>query len=310
MSARVTVSLEDLLKCRADARGFSLTPRQPVGSLLAGRHASRLRGRGLSFEELRSYRQGDDIRLMDWKATARLRSPHLRVYSEERERPVLMLVDQRQPMFFGSQVAMKSVVAAELAAIGVWRSLSSGDRVGGLVFNETEIAEVRPHRSQSRVLHFLHQLVRLNQKLASKIPSDQNPSNRSPVTLNQVLENASRIARHDHLVILVSDLDGADEETSRLVTRIAAHNDVLVVAVYDPLGIRMNGAPGMIASDGGTNFEIPDRASFPDEFQHAFGEVLSHWRDVFRSLRIPLMPLTTARPVAEQIRALFGNTAS
>ncbi|WDQ17840.1 DUF58 domain-containing protein [Rhodopirellula sp. P2] len=307
MPARVTVTFQDLLQCKADARGFSLLPRQPVGSLLAGRHASRLRGRGLSFEELRQYRQGDDIRQMDWKATARLRSPHIRVYSEERERPVLMLVDQRTPMFFGSQRAMKSVAAAELAAMGAWRSLASGDRVGGLVFNETEIAEVRPHRSQTRVLHLLHQIVRLNQNLAE--PSASRPPPASPITLNQVLENASRIARHDHLVILVSDLDGADEETSRLVTRIAAHNDVLVTAVYDPLGIRLSGAPGMLASHAGRTWEIPDHASFPEDFQAAFGQLLSHWRSVFRSLRIPLMPLSTAKPVAEQIRVLFGNTA-
>ncbi|EGF29941.1 DUF58 domain-containing protein [Rhodopirellula baltica] len=309
MSARVTVTFQDLLQCKADARGFSLLPRQPVGSLLAGRHASRLRGRGLSFEELRQYRQGDDIRQMDWKATARLRSPHIRVYSEERERPVLMLIDQRTPMFFGSQRAMKSVAAAELAAMGAWRSLASGDRVGGLVFNETEIAEVRPHRSQTRVLHLLHQIVRLNQELAAPSPSPTTPSDAAPITLNQVLENASRIARHDHLVILISDLDGADEETSRLVTRIAAHNDVLVTAVYDPLGIRLTGAPDMLASHGGRTWEIPDHNSFPEDFQAAFGQVLSHWRSVFRSLQIPLMPLSTATPVAEQIRVLFGNTA-
>ncbi|MEP3927489.1 DUF58 domain-containing protein [Rhodopirellula bahusiensis] len=309
MSARVTVTFQDLLQCKADARGFSLQPRQPVGSLLAGRHASRLRGRGLSFEELRQYRQGDDIRQMDWKATARLRSPHIRVYSEERERPALLLIDQRTPMFFGSQRAMKSVAAAELAAIGAWRSLASGDRVGGLIFNDTEIAEVRPHRSQTRVLNLLHQIVRLNQELAVPTASSASPPSSSAVTLNHVLENASRIARHDHLVILISDLDGADEETTRLVTRIAAHNDILVTAVYDPLGIRLTGAPGMLASHRGRTWELPDRASIPEDFQEAFGKVLTRWRSVFRSLQIPLMPLSTARPVAEQIRVLFGNTA-
>ena len=78
----------------------------------------RLRGRGLSFEELRHYQPGDDVRLIDWRATARRGSAHVRVYNEERERPVLVVVDQRFPMFFGSRRAMKSVVAAELAALG------------------------------------------------------------------------------------------------------------------------------------------------------------------------------------------------
>ena len=70
MGAHVTISLEELIQLKADARGFSFLPRQPVHSLLAGRHTSRLRGRGLAFEELRHYASGDDIRTIDWKATA------------------------------------------------------------------------------------------------------------------------------------------------------------------------------------------------------------------------------------------------
>ena len=117
MPAQVTTTLDSLLRLKSEARGFSFLPRQPVSSLLAGRHASRLRGRGLAFEELRHYNQGDDVRTIDWKATARLRSPQVRVYSEERERPVLLVVDQRRPMFFGSRRAMKSVAAAEITAL-------------------------------------------------------------------------------------------------------------------------------------------------------------------------------------------------
>ena len=89
--------------------------------MLHGRHASRLRGRGHNFEELRGYVSGDDIRNVDWKATARSGEPHIRVYIEERDRPVLLLIDQRHNMFFGTRRAMKSVVAAEAAALAAWR---------------------------------------------------------------------------------------------------------------------------------------------------------------------------------------------
>ena len=111
----VYVGLDDLIALEYRGRKVSFLPRQPVHSLLAGRHASRLRGRGLNFEELRHYVEGDDTRTIDWLATARLRSPYVRVYSEERDRPVLLLVDQRSAMFFGSRRAMKSVAAAEAA---------------------------------------------------------------------------------------------------------------------------------------------------------------------------------------------------
>ena len=132
----VYATLVDLVALQYKARGFSFLPRQPIHSLLAGRHASRLRGRGLNFEEIRRYLPGDDIRQIDWKVTARTRKTHSRVYTEERERTVLLLVDQRLTMFFGSVRDMKSVTAAETAALAAWHVLAQKDRVGTLVFND------------------------------------------------------------------------------------------------------------------------------------------------------------------------------
>ncbi|MBI4862590.1 MAG: DUF58 domain-containing protein [Candidatus Riflebacteria bacterium] len=329
-------TLEALVRLKGEARGFSLLPRQPVASLLSGRHGSRLRGRGLAFEELRHYVCGDDVRSIDWKATARLRSPHVRVYSEERERPVLLVVDQRRAMFFGSRRAMKSVTAAEVAALGAWRALAAGDRVGGIVFGDDEIVEVPPHRSQVRVLRLFYELVRLNQTLArvassaaepggivshggpfaSLVPPPEPPpgspsgrarvSSLARVTLDLALEAALRRADHDHLVVLVSDLTGADDETQRLITLLAAHNDVLVVAIYDPLGGSLRGRPGMVATDGGATFAIPPGAAFAASFEQVFEAVVDRWRVIFRALRVPVIPLSTAVPPAEQLRGLFG----
>jgi uncharacterized protein (DUF58 family) len=301
MSAHVTISLEELVKLKADARGFSFLPRQPVSSLLAGRHASRLRGRGLAFEELRPYAAGDDVRTMDWKATARLRAPHVRIYSEERERAVVLVVDQRTSMFFGSQRAMKSVAAAELAALGAWRGLAAGDRVGGIVFNERELVDLRPHRSPTQVLRILHEVVRLNQALAAPDPPAGN------VTLNDALAAALRRAKHDHLVVVISDLAGADDDTQRLATRIAAHNDMLVAGIYDPLGATLRTRPGMFAAVGGKTVALPHSPDFPAAFARTFADVLDRWTEIFRALQVPVLPITTAAPAADQLRDLFGR---
>lgn len=309
MKARVTVTLEELIRLQADARGFSFLPKQPVHSLLSGRHASRLRGRGLAFEELRHYAQGDDIRTIDWRATARLRSPHVRVYSEERERPVLLLVDQRRPMFFGSRRTMKSVAAAEVAALAAWRTLRVGDRIGGIVFNEEEIVDLKPQRNQTTALRLLHEIVRMNERLAEA--GSETASVRSAVvTVNQILEAAVRRAKHDHLVVIISDLDGANEETRRLATRLAAHNDVLMVAVYDPLGASLQNQPGMIASTPEGAISLPAGSGFRDAFREAFSNRLDHWRDIFQALQVPVIPISTATPPAEQLRELFGQKLS
>ncbi len=304
MPAHITIDIDDLVMLKADARSFSFLPRQPVHSLLAGRHASRLRGRGLSFRELRHYQQGDDIRTIDWKATARLRSPYVRTYDEERERPVLFVVDQRSPMFFGSRRAMKSVAAAEATALGAWRTLDAGDRVGGVVFNESEVVLVRPHRSQTRVLHLLQEVVRLNHRLAAADPPVGS------ITINDVLERVLQCAKHDHLVVLVSDLDGANERTRELATRLAAHNDILVVAVYDPLGASLVGDADMLANDRGEIIEIPRDRKFAEAFRQSFQRRLDEWTKIFHTIKVPVLPISTSDPVSDQIRELFGHRVS
>src|SRR3954467_13865233 len=122
----VYVSLDDLLALEYRGRKVSFLPQQPVRSLLSGRFASRMRGRGLNFEEIRDYRPGDDVRSIDWKGTARLQKPHIRVFNEERDRQALLVVDQRLPMFFGSQRRWQSVTAAATPAIRRWGIFGPG----------------------------------------------------------------------------------------------------------------------------------------------------------------------------------------
>ena len=170
----VYVTLDELAGLEHRARGFSFLPRQPIHSLLTGRHGSRMRGRGLNFEELRGYLPGDDPRTIDWKVTARTGKPHVRVFTEERDRPGIVVVDQRKSMFFGSRLMMKSVTAAHVAALGAWRLFAGGDRVGAFVFNDETIEEIRPHRSRNAVMRILGEIVRQNHALAadSTVPGD------------------------------------------------------------------------------------------------------------------------------------------
>src|SRR5262249_25753930 len=158
---------------------------------LVGRHASRLRGRGPDFEELRHYVEGDDTRTIDWPATARLGSAYVRVFTEERDRSVLLLVDQRLSMFFGSRRAVKSVGAAEAAALAAWRVTSLGDRVGSIVFSESDIVEIRPRAREGAVMQILDAVVRQNRTLRA---TDDRPAD--PRLLNEALQRAAQLANH------------------------------------------------------------------------------------------------------------------
>jgi uncharacterized protein (DUF58 family) len=297
------VTLADLLRLEHQARGFSFLPRQPVHSLLSGRHGARVRGRGLDFEELRCYQPGDDVRTMDWKVTARARKPFVRVYVEERDRPLLLVVDQRQGMFFGSQRAMKSVVAAEAAALGAWRALSHGDRVGAVVFDDEDTVELRPRRSRTVVLHALQAIVDKNQALSSSGRPTARPSQ-----LNEVLARAARLATHDHLVVILSDFDGADGETRRLVSRMVQHNDVVAGLVLDPLARELPVDQGrLVVGDGELQVELDlgqgrVRRQLLDAGESRLAPILA-WQ---RELGVPVLPLSTAEDSAAQVRRLLG----
>jgi uncharacterized protein (DUF58 family) len=299
----VYVTLEELIALRYKARGFSFLPRQPVRSLLAGRHASRMRGRGLNFEEIRAYLPGDDIRSIDWRVTARTRKPHTRVFTEERDRPALLLVDQRVSMFFGTQVAMKSVTAAQVAALAAWRVVDSGDRVGALVFNDTEIVEVKPQRSRRTVMHILEEIVRMNGALhaGGGIPDE-------PGMLNRVLHSAERMAGHDFAVFVLSDFWGVDDDTQKHITRIARHNDLVCALVHDPSAMKLPATGRLVVSDGELQMEL----DLAEGRTHRALEAYSNDR-LQRALRwtnelgVPVVPVNNVDDPVEQIRRLLGG---
>ena len=299
----VYVTLEELTVLQYKARGFSFLPRQPVHSILAGRHASRMRGRGLNFEEIRGYLPGDDPRTIDWKVTARTREPHVRVYTEERDRPALVVVDQRIGMFFGSVAAMKSVVAAQVAALGAWRVFHSGDRIGALLFNDTHVAEFRPHRSRRAVLRILGTLVEMNRELRADLNVQPDPG-----MLNRALDGARKLAKHDYLVVVISDFDGLDGETRRLMALLARHNDVIAVPVSDPLSKELPERGRLVVSDGALQLELDTakggvRRKLLEMSERRLNSVMTWWEE----LRIPVAPLSTQRDPVDQIRELLGQ---
>ena len=289
------------MRIRFRARDFSFQPRQPVTSVLSGRYGSRLRGRGLDFEELRRYQPGDDVRTMDWRVTARTRSPHVRVFSEEKDRAVLLVVDQRLNMFFGTRDRLKSVTAAELAALGGWRALDVGDRIGAVLFNDERLVELRPERSEKSQMAILHGLIGMNHAL--RADSRVTPA---PDMLNRALERALRLAPHDVLVVIVSDFFGVDARTERLTARIAAHNDILGVLVHDPMRVEP-AAELLRVGDGSRQAEIDLRDARLRE--RLVADYLDEQRRITRFLRrlsAPLLMVSNEGDVIEQVRRLLG----
>ena len=302
LDAGVYVDLEQLIALEQKGRKVSLLPRQPVHSLLSGRYASRMRGRGLNFEEIRDYRSGDDVRSIDWKVTARLQSPHVRVFNEERDRQGVLVVDQRLSMFFGTRRAMKSVTAAEIAAVVAWRILSVGDRVGGIVFNDRSIEEVRPQRSRRIVLQYLTKLAEQNQALGVG-----RGITRDATMLNRAVDRIRRVAPHDATVVIFSDFDGADETTRHAIAALAAHNTVIAVLIHDPSQSELPAAGRMTVTDG--ELQIALDVAHGSTRQNILDMSKTRLRSVFewtRDFGVPVLPLSTAEEPVNQLHHLLG----
>ncbi|MFN3239865.1 MAG: DUF58 domain-containing protein, partial [Pseudomonadales bacterium] len=238
------------------------------------------------------YEPGDDVRTIDWRVTARTQEPHTKLFQEERERPVMFLVDQSGSMFFGSKLRFKSVLAAELAAVLAWSCLNHGDRVGGMVFNNAEHREVRPRRNKHSVLRLLNEMNEFNHRLTKDSARDQTSK------LSDALLNIRRIARHGYTVIIISDFTQFDETAALHLTQLARHNDVLGIMVSDPLESHLP-APDLYTITNGTerveiNTAAKDhRVAYRDHHTARLKTV----SQAFARVKSPLLNISTADEV-------------
>ncbi|MDH2080650.1 DUF58 domain-containing protein [Pseudomonas atacamensis] len=301
----VYVSLAQLMALEFKARDLSFLARQPQGSILAGNHASRLRGRGLNFDELRRYQPGDDLRHLDWRASLRTGKPVVRTFTEERDRPALIVVDQRMSMFFGSQRSFKSAVAAELAALAAWMVFHAGDRVGGLVFNDQRIDSIAPLRSRKRVEALLSRVVQQNRALNAG-----NPDAEDEDQLDKALQRCLGVAGHDHLICIVSDFAGAGERTLQLMRQLSAHNDVIALQVYDPLALKLPNNGRLLVTQGELQVELAiEKRNVHQPLGDFLGGRLKDVATLLRRSQVPLMMISTAEDAHGQLRAELGKSA-
>ena len=299
----VYVSLAQLMALEFKARALSFVARQPHGSILSGNHASRLRGRGLNFDELRRYQPGDDLRHLDWRASLRTGKPVVRTFTEERDRPALIVVDQRMSMFFGSSRSFKSATAAELGALAAWMVFNAGDRVGALVFNDQRIDSIAPLRSRKRVEALCSKIARQNQELNATQPDCEDADQ-----LDKVLQHCLAIAGHDHLICLISDFAGAGPHTLQLLRQLAVHNDVIAMQVYDPLALDLPDTGRLLVTQGQLQVELAVQHA---HVRQPLGDFLSgRFKDIASLLRrsqVPLMMFSTALDAHSQLRTELGK---
>lgn len=299
MRGRTHIELQELLGLRHYVQHIELFSTPLQRSTLLGLHRSRLRGRGMNFDQVRAYQSGDDSRSIDWRVTARTGEVHTKVFHEERERPTFIIAEQSLHLFFASTGCFKSVLAAQVASIFAWASLQHNDRVGGLVFDDNSVTHTPAHRNQHSVLHFIQALANANQRL--QLPITQELSN----PLLEALQQAHRLTRTGSLIILICNERHLNDESSPLLRRLATQAELILLPISDPL-------EHALPSIGPAQFALAQSSISIDthnpilrqQWQDKGAAYQAAWQSLAQQLGAPLLPLSTQQGALQQLQAI------
>ncbi|WP_348674652.1 DUF58 domain-containing protein [uncultured Abyssibacter sp.] len=292
------IDLDALIELRRQAGALDLSSRPRVMTDLAGAHASGFRGRGMEFDDYRVYQPGDDLRAMDWRVTARTGTPHIRLYHEERERPVILCVDLRPAMWFATRGRFKSVCAAQAAALCAWAALENRDRVGGLCFDGDSHVEVRPG-SRRQLLHWLHALSTRNAQ----------PGQARPDAFAQLLRRLLRTARPGALVGLFSDFRGLGAMEAALLRKLGQRVELILGFAVDPIEWELPpaGRYPLIDADGQIAWIDTSQRTHRQRWTEQYRTRREAAESAARTCRAHWVELRTDRDPVESLSAALGR---
>jgi len=298
----VRVTQAGLIRLNAPARAIALDVLR-VNSLQTGAYVSHFRGRGMEFDESRPYQPGDDPRSIDWRVTARSTTAYTKLFREERERPVLVMVDLRSNMHFATRGCFKSVNAARAAALLAWAAHHRGDRLGGLIFGDGTHRELKPRLGRQAALRFVHQLVE---------HPDWSPDNAGSVdrekTLTRAMSALRRVARPGSLVVILSDFQGLERAAQSYLSSVARHSEVLAVYLNDPLekALPPPGRYRLVTGDEELAIDT-HAAAARREYADAFNARFKSFGEFCNRYGVHLMPLSTDQDPVTALQTALGR---
>jgi len=301
-NSNIFLSLEDLLKFEWLSSVLNLRAgKQRSNSVLAGRYASRLRGRGLDFEEARPYVIGDDIRNIDWNVTAKTGKTHTKVFTEEKEKPAFIFVDQSPTMGFGSKNKTKAVIAGELASLIAHKIKKSGDRIGGMVYSGDNYDLITPKRDSKNIIYFLQKVVEANQNIYKSKEFDFEKS------LVEMVSKLHNVITHDFLVFIISDFHRYSDSVIQYLSQLSLHNDLILIKVYDKMEEQLPNEKIVISNKShqvnidGKNKKLKDKLSTN------FDNNYKSFKSELEKYEISLFKINTEQPVEDQLVEVFSN---
>jgi uncharacterized protein (DUF58 family) len=267
-----------------------------VNNQLAGQYHSVFKGRGMAFSEVRQYVPGDDIRAIDWNVSARMNEPHVKLFTEERDRTVNLLIDMSASGLFGSSLQAKREVAAEIAALVAFSAIKNDDRVGLLIFTDQVELYVPPMKGKKHVLRVVREILTFQ---------PQSPR----TNLSVGLEYLGKVARRKSVAFLVSDfLAQGWERPLRMANR---RHDLVPVVITDPMEERLPKVGIVTFEDVETGEVAEFDTSGPEaELFHAHVTRQRAIREqALRRLKMDFVNVQTDRPYVDALVHFFRQRA-
>jgi uncharacterized protein (DUF58 family) len=279
-------------------RKIEIVTERLVRDRMAGQYHSVFKGSGIAFSEVRQYMPGDDIRLIDWNVSARMNDTYVKLFTEEREMTVLLLVDMSASGNFGSRDQEKRELTAELAAVLAFSAIKNNDRVGLIIFTDDVEKFVPPKKGKKHVL-----------RVVSEILNFAPRSRRTDLKVG--LQFLARIARRRAVAFLVSDFLASPSSYERALRITSRRHDLIPVSVTDPLEEALPDVGFLDLQDPETGEVVLFDTSSAEarRFAHDARRAADARTTLFRRLNMDMVNVRTDRPYLPALTTFFEARA-
>lgn len=295
----INVSVKELLEYRGRSALLDLSSNSQIKSHMAGTLVAKTKGRGMEFDEARHYQIGDDIRAIDWRVTARTGKTHTKIYREERERPVILLVDLNHQQYFGSQLLLKSVQMCHLAALLAWSAVGNGDRVGALLFNDFEHRELKPRNRHHGALAVVEYLAKIHNQGLDYFKQNKT----KPLAFEQACLRLRRVVKPGSLIFVLSDFTNLSDKAIKQLQLLSKHNEIIGCNVTDPLEVALpDKLQGTLAvTDGQNRSEFVINKQRREQYVKQGEQAQSLRSTILKKLNISLLSFSAHLPLLDQL---------
>lgn len=291
-------SATDLLK---KVRKIEIRTKALSHQIFAGEYHSAFKGRGMAFSEVREYQWGDDVRNMDWNVTARLRSPYVKVFEEERELTVVLMIDVSRSGLFGTSEQTKRDLIAQIAAVLSFSAILNNDKVGALFFSDRVEEFIPPKKGRSHLLRIIRDVLEFH-------PSSDGTN------IGAALKYLTGAIKKKCNVFLLSDMIDADREGNlryeeALKVAVGRH-DISVVKVHDPreVDIPPVGLVHVKDSETGENAWInTDSPKVRREYREWHEDICEKEDKLFKKYQVEYVDISTDEDYIKKLKSLFGS---